>query len=204
MWRGSRKMTGKPYRCSPRPNGSTRLAPAPRRPIPGVTRSARTMPTATAAAASGTTGRPHRSDRSSPMRSASTTWTATCGSGCRIAGRGLRRGTHGWLGVGDKGLQASCRSRRFLGLLSRGPPLGLPLRRPHRRPELQSRLPGREDTLTGRSIGLIATSPSSVSIAICHSSVSCSALGNSVMYAAASHQHSAEADVRPPKEEVRV
>ena len=30
-------------------------------------------------------GRPHQSDRSSPMRSASTIWPATCGSGCRIA-----------------------------------------------------------------------------------------------------------------------
>ena len=29
--------------------------------------------------------RPHRLDRSSPMRSASTIWLATCGSGCRIA-----------------------------------------------------------------------------------------------------------------------
>ncbi len=29
--------------------------------------------------------RPHRSDHSSPMRSASTTWPATCGNGCRIA-----------------------------------------------------------------------------------------------------------------------
>ena len=42
-------------------------------------------PIAMAAAASGTTGRPHRSDRSSPMRSASTTWPAMCGNGCRIA-----------------------------------------------------------------------------------------------------------------------
>ena len=39
-----------------------------------------------AAAANGTTGKPHRSDHSSPMRSASTTWPATCGNGCRIAG----------------------------------------------------------------------------------------------------------------------
>ena len=44
-----------------------------------------TTPTAMGAAASGTPSRPRRSDRSSPTRSASTTWPATCGNGCRIA-----------------------------------------------------------------------------------------------------------------------
>ena len=71
--------------CSRKPNGNTRPAPAPRRPITGATRSARGTPTVTDAAANGTTARPRRSDRSSPMRSVSTTWPATCGNGCRIA-----------------------------------------------------------------------------------------------------------------------
>ena len=48
------------------------------------TRSAKGTPTVMGAAASGTS-RPHRSDRSSPMRSAFTIWRVTCGSGWRIA-----------------------------------------------------------------------------------------------------------------------
>ena len=44
-----------PIGCSRKPNGNTRLAPAPRRPISGATTSARTTPTAMGAAASGTT-----------------------------------------------------------------------------------------------------------------------------------------------------
>ena len=71
--------------CSRRPNGNMRRAPEPRRPITGATRSARGTPTATAAAASGTTNRPHQSARSPQMSLASTTWPATCGNGCRIA-----------------------------------------------------------------------------------------------------------------------
>src|SRR5262245_13695178 len=51
----------------------------------GATRSERATPTATAAAADGTTGRLHRSAPSRPMLLAFTTRTATCGSGSRIA-----------------------------------------------------------------------------------------------------------------------
>ena len=58
--------------------------------------------------------RPHRSDRSSPMRSASTTWRATCGNGCRIAIMTIRWSAHRRFGVDQWGLQSPCRSRRFL------------------------------------------------------------------------------------------
>jgi hypothetical protein len=77
------KVTGRPYRLLT--EADTRLALAARRPISGAMRSVRGMPIVAVAAASGTTGRPHRLNRSSPMHSASTTWRATCGSGCRIA-----------------------------------------------------------------------------------------------------------------------
>src|SRR5262245_5650274 len=60
-------------------------APELERRIHGATRSARTTPTATAAAAGGTTGRRLRSVHSVPMNSACTTCTATFGSGSRIA-----------------------------------------------------------------------------------------------------------------------
>jgi hypothetical protein len=79
------RMTGQPYRRSRRPNGYTRLAQIPRRSITGATRLAGGTQTAGAAAASGTTARHRRSDRSSQMPSASTTWPETCGNGWRIA-----------------------------------------------------------------------------------------------------------------------
>jgi hypothetical protein len=53
--------------------------------ISGATRSATGTPIVKGAVASGATARPHRSDRSSPINSASTTWPATCGNGYRIA-----------------------------------------------------------------------------------------------------------------------
>src|SRR5262249_1150038 len=65
---------------------SMRHARERRQPIPGATTSARTTPIAWAAAASGQMlGKPRRSAHSSPMRSASMTWSATSMSGSRIA-----------------------------------------------------------------------------------------------------------------------
>ena len=117
-----------------------------RRPIPGATRSARATPIATAAAASGTTGRPHRSARSSPMRSASTTWLATCGNGCRIA---ITTTTTERPPMVRRGPGGDC-SRRVVRGGSwndnpRTPPLGQPHRVHRRRSELRSRVPCRED-----------------------------------------------------------
>jgi hypothetical protein len=79
------KMTGRPYRLLPRRNGNMRLEVVARRPIFGETRSALGTPIVAVVGASGTTARPRRSDHFGPMRSVSTIWPATCGSGWRIA-----------------------------------------------------------------------------------------------------------------------
>ena len=121
------RMTGKPYRLLPKPNGNMRRAPARRRPIPGATRSARGTPIATAAAASGTAGRPRRSVRSSPMRSACTTWRAMCGNGSRIAITTTTMERQRWFGVDRGRMQSPRRPRRFLAQLSTKSPLGLPM-----------------------------------------------------------------------------
>src|ERR1700737_3640437 len=59
--------------------------PERKQPIPGATTSARTTPIATAAAASGMAVKRGRAAHSSPMRSASMTWSAMSLSGSRIA-----------------------------------------------------------------------------------------------------------------------
>jgi hypothetical protein len=73
-----------PTAYSPKPNGSMRPAPPQRRLIRGAMRSAKTMPTATVAAASGTADEALRLVRLRPTSSASTICTATSGSGLRI------------------------------------------------------------------------------------------------------------------------
>jgi hypothetical protein len=84
-WHGSLGRPASPTGCSPRPNANMRHALAATRRIPGVTRSAAGTPTATGAAASGTTNGRLQSAHSRPMGSAYRTCTATHGSGCRIA-----------------------------------------------------------------------------------------------------------------------
>ena len=81
-------------------------------------------------------------DRSSPMRSASTTCPAMCAG--LLSGQ-LQWSVHRWFGVDEWRLQSPCRPRRFLVRRSRVPPLGQPRLEHHRRSELQSRFPAGED-----------------------------------------------------------
>ena len=124
-----------PIGCCPRRNGSMRRAPAATRPIPGATRSARAMPTATAAAAMGL-------KQTAPVGS----FAAQCvrpsrharqclGVGGGLLPRELQRGARGWLAVDRRMRSRSpCHPRRFLAQRSTDPPRGLPLRERRRRP----------------------------------------------------------------------
>ncbi len=99
------RITGKPIGCSPRPNTNMRRAPEPGRSIPGATTSsstARRWPIAMAAAANGLGGRRRRSARFPRTRSVSMIWSATSGSGRRIAGTRATRSAWRRLGV-DRG-----------------------------------------------------------------------------------------------------
>src|SRR5262252_1849810 len=69
MWRGSARWLARNIGCSPKPNGNTRLVPAPRPPFTGAMTSTKQTPTAIAAKTNGAKRKPPRSDRSNPIRS---------------------------------------------------------------------------------------------------------------------------------------
>ena len=120
-----------PIGCSPRPSTNMRRAPGLRRNIPGATTSSwmeKRWPIATAAAANGTASKRRRSAHSLRTRSVSTIWSATSGSGRRIAGTPTTRERRPTVRPGRAAIAIAASSAAVPGRRSSQPPLGVPRR----------------------------------------------------------------------------